>query len=196
MADRLRRIGIYSGTFDPVHEGHIGFALEALRCCNLHKIIFIPEEKPRGKQMVSDIAHRLEMLKIATEEYDSLGIEILPQKTLTTNQTLPYLQQKYFGAELTLLIGSDIVRTFSCGWPDLGLLLSSVELAVGLRGQDSENEVLQMLAQTGLDARFKIIKSAHAGVSSTKIRDGGVDGANRKVSDYIRSKRRLYRAEN
>ncbi|HEU5121705.1 MAG TPA: adenylyltransferase/cytidyltransferase family protein, partial [Candidatus Saccharimonadales bacterium] len=68
----MRRIGIYSGTFDPVHYGHIAFAASAIRACNLDEVVFLPEPQPRYKAGVTDIAHRLALLTMATAAQSNL----------------------------------------------------------------------------------------------------------------------------
>ena len=53
MPEARKSVGIYSGTFDPVHTGHVAFALEAAQVANLQKVVFLPEETPREKTPTS-----------------------------------------------------------------------------------------------------------------------------------------------
>lgn len=61
-------IGLFGGTFDPVHRGHLALAREALERCQLHKIIFVPANIPPHKQSrpLAAYAHRYAMLVLAT----------------------------------------------------------------------------------------------------------------------------------
>ena len=51
----MARIGIYAGTFDPVHAGHVAFALQSLEAAKLDRVYFLPERRPRGKRQVKNI---------------------------------------------------------------------------------------------------------------------------------------------
>jgi cytidyltransferase-like protein len=53
----MKHIGIYPGSFDPVHEGHFAFAKAALETGRLDTVIFLPEMKPRGKPQVTPSNH-------------------------------------------------------------------------------------------------------------------------------------------
>jgi nicotinate-nucleotide adenylyltransferase len=70
------RIGIYSGTFDPVHSGHISFALQSLKAAKLDKVYFLPERRPRNKQQVEHFGHRVAMLKRAIKPYPEFNVLI------------------------------------------------------------------------------------------------------------------------
>ena len=70
----MARVGIYAGTFDPVHVGHISFALQSLTAANLDSIYFAPERRPRNKQQVEHFAHRVAMIKRAIRPYRKFAI--------------------------------------------------------------------------------------------------------------------------
>jgi nicotinate-nucleotide adenylyltransferase len=61
-------IGLFGGTFDPVHKGHLALARAALERCNLHRILFVPANIPphKQKQPLTPFAHRFAMLALAT----------------------------------------------------------------------------------------------------------------------------------
>ncbi|HSX00592.1 MAG TPA: adenylyltransferase/cytidyltransferase family protein, partial [Patescibacteria group bacterium] len=82
-------IGIYSGTFDPIHVGHIAFAKEVARELTLDTVIFLPEQRPRGKQRVTDIHHRVELIKQSIQNDNQLQILSLPMQQFTVAETLP-----------------------------------------------------------------------------------------------------------
>ncbi|HVI69805.1 MAG TPA: adenylyltransferase/cytidyltransferase family protein, partial [Magnetospirillaceae bacterium] len=63
----MKRVGVFSGTFDPVHRGHLAFALSAQKRAQLDTVVFLPEHSPRGKIAVGSFTHRLEMLRLATK---------------------------------------------------------------------------------------------------------------------------------
>ncbi|MEI8338988.1 MAG: adenylyltransferase/cytidyltransferase family protein, partial [bacterium] len=83
------RIGIFSGSFDPVHEGHIEFALQAIKVAKLDYLYFLPDIEPRHKSDVTHVAHRLEMLNLAIKPHPSLRVLELPDKKFSIATTLP-----------------------------------------------------------------------------------------------------------
>lgn len=134
------RIGIYAGTFDPVHSGHISFALQALVAANLDAIYFLPERRPRSKQHVEHFAHRLAMIKRAVQPHPQLHAMELVDVSFSVERTLPFLQQQFSGDQLVFLIGSDLVPSLA-DWPHIERLFSVSELVIGLRHDDSSESI-------------------------------------------------------
>lgn len=130
-----QRIGIYAGTFDPVHSGHIAFALQALQAANLDIVYFLPERRPRGKQQVEHFGHRVGMLKRAQEPHPQFEVLDLVDANFSVERTLPQLQKRFAGSQLVLLFGSDIVPGLA-DWPNVGQLLKDAELVIGIRSRD------------------------------------------------------------
>lgn len=188
-------VGIYSGTFDPVHPGHIAFAVEALRACGLAEVVFLPEQTPRNKQNVTDITHRIDLIKKATSGASGLRVVRLESPQFTVKNTLPELQSLFGDTELTLLVGSDVVRTFLHSWEDLGTLLRKVRLAIGIRANDDVQEItaiIEKLAQIyNVAIEHKLIYTADADIASSHIKNGRVDTARLQpiMLDYIRDHR-------
>lgn len=179
------RIGVFSGTFDPVHRGHVAFALAALKQCGLDKVVFLPERSPRGKLGVSDFKHRLHMLRLAVRPHRKLSVLALDDMQFTAGRTLPQLQEKYKGAQIVLLLGADVVRTFGFRWPDLEKLLLSVELAITTRAGESENVVQSFLEALSVPLQATFVHGPHAHLSATEVRRGDMGGIEPLVRDYI-----------
>src|ERR1035438_181672 len=89
---RPKRIGIYSGTFNPIHTGHITFALQATTEASLDKIYFLPERKPRNKAQVEHFAHRVAMIKQAIRPHPKFNILELTDPSFSVKASLPKLQ--------------------------------------------------------------------------------------------------------
>jgi nicotinate-nucleotide adenylyltransferase len=172
----MRRVGIFSGTFDPVHQGHIAFCLEALQACQLDEIVLLPERIPRDKQKVTGLPHRAALLHHAVEPFPALGVATLDTDQFTVRQTLPELQTMYSGAALTLLIGSDVVRTFSYRWDGLASLFESASLAIGLRHDDTAGEITAIMQQMEstyhVPVRYTLVGSQYPTITSSQIRSG------------------------
>src|SRR5689334_19364766 len=97
-----RKIGIFSGTFDPVHMGHVAFALEAKEDLGLDEVIFLPELSPRLKEPTA-IRHRYTMLDLSVRGQKGLTVKLLDMPRFTIKDTLPELQHLYGDAKLVLL---------------------------------------------------------------------------------------------
>ncbi|CAD2074103.1 putative nicotinate-nucleotide adenylyltransferase [Jeotgalicoccus coquinae] len=110
------KIGVFGGTFDPVHNGHINAFAETYIALELDKVIIVPTFiSPFKKQTGSTDRHRLNMLKLAVKNYDFAEIdtfELDQQKVTYTYDTLNYLREKYPGDELYFIIGTDHFISF------------------------------------------------------------------------------------
>ncbi len=142
-----QRIGIYSGTFDPVHVGHLTFGNTTRQLCRLDQVIFIPEQSPRHKIAVTDMRHRLAMLERALEPHPKLAATSLTTPRFTIAETLPELRKQFPNAQLTFLIGSDAAHSLLYGWEGLEQLLPDVHFAIGLRGADTAKGIHKIMRQ-------------------------------------------------
>lgn len=112
MDGQFKKIGIFGGTFDPIHMGHLLLAESA--CCSfgLDKVLFMPTPSPyhRTDKKVLDLSHRISMVKLAIEGNDHFefsDFEIsLPGPTYTYN-TLTRFREEYPDTEIYLIIGGD-----------------------------------------------------------------------------------------
>ncbi len=167
---QTRRIGIFAGSFDPIHKGHIGFALSALEVADLDEIYLVPEARPRHKPGVTHIGHRTAMLKLAVRPYRHIHVLELPDKRFSVTATLPRLQTKFPDAELLLLIGSDVLMHLA-QWPRVDELLNKMGLIVSVRSGAEITAAMDVA--TNLPRVLKelyILESLEPSVSSRQIR--------------------------
>ena len=136
------KIGIYSGSFDPIHIGHITFALQSINEAGLTKVYFLPERMPRDKHVHEHFGHRVAMIRRAIKPHSKLALLELDDRTFSVKRTLPKLNKKFENAELVFLFGSDKVPGMT-DWPDIDKLLRSNEVVIGLRQGASANEMLE-----------------------------------------------------
>lgn len=163
------RIGIYAGTFDPLHEGHLSFARAAVDRARLNRVYFLPEREPRLKPHASAYKARVERL---TDVLDGTVLRILelPDHALTMQQTLPEIEQKFPGSYLTFLVGADVLQHMHA-WPGIKQLCDSHELIVGVRTGFDHAKITQSLQKLGLAGeRALIVHTDQAHISSTTIR--------------------------
>ena len=199
----MRRIGIYGGSFNPPHMGHVQAANQAYRALKLDKLLLIPdsiaphkafpEGSPTPKQ-------RFEMIRLAAEGCRGLEISDLELKrpgVSYTVQTVEQLSEEYPGDQLVLIMGSDMFLSFET-WREYEKLLKTAELAVLCRGDRGEKEKLRpqkekLEAQGG---RITLVDNQILPISSTQLRRliafGCADAfMPSKVADYIK-KQNLY----
>src|SRR5689334_19827674 len=104
LEEEQLRIGVYAGTFDPVHSGHLSFALQAQTEAKLDEVYFLPERMPRHKTGVEHYGHRVAMLKRAIEPHAALSLVELVDKRFTVNKTMPQLHRVFPDAKIALLM--------------------------------------------------------------------------------------------
>lgn len=183
-----KKIGIYPGTFDPVHEGHIGFALAAQKALRLDKVVFLPETEPRNKPDASGMHHRLTMLDHALKPHDGFTSLVLNESHFTVASTLPALRHAFPDAHLTLLMGSDVAITLPL-WPGIGKLLSAMDIVIGMRTNDSTKTLDTMFEKLSLDNHEPLspsyITADQASLCSTDIRAGKITHSHKAIASYI-----------
>lgn len=188
----MKKVGIYSGTFDPVHDGHLAFAREALEQCGLDKVFFLVEPRPRRKQGVKSFEHRFHMVQLAIAHEPKFGTIMLEQQRFTATDTLPVLAERFKGAELHMLMGDDMLSHFA-DWPHVEELMRGVNFVIGLRHFD-EKEVrrrVDIVQRTrGLAMRYELFQAPAAEYASTKLRaeikrGRRPTGVSPEVMDYI-----------
>lgn len=187
-----RKVGIYAGTFDPVHEGHLAFAGQALASCGLDKIFFLVEPRPRRKQGVRALEHREAMVRLATADEARFGIIQLEQAHFSVETTLPKLQARFEGAEIHFLMGEDIVTHLN-DWPHVEELLKDSSFIVGIRENDAAKveRILEDIKKTrNITFPYTLIATEKLAVSSSRIRlaykkNKPVRGVPKAVKKYI-----------
>jgi nicotinate-nucleotide adenylyltransferase len=106
------KIGLFGGSFDPVHIAHMIVASSVKQEFSLDRVIFMPNflSPFKTNSTASCAEHRLSMLKIATEGakgFEVSDFEIKKNRPVFTFETVEYLSDKYPGDEIFLIIGKD-----------------------------------------------------------------------------------------
>jgi nicotinate-nucleotide adenylyltransferase len=169
----MKRVGIFSGTFDPIHNGHLAFAHEALKKAQLDKIFFMVEPSPRRKQGVRALEHRIKMVQLALRNEPQFATIALDHAQFDAATTLPLLQARFKGAELYMLMGDDMLLTHFISWPHVDSLIASVYFLIGARMATAEvvaAHVKQIEKTKGLQFHYLIIQAKHTNVSSGSVR--------------------------
>lgn len=131
----MKRIGIFGGTFDPIHSGHIMIAEEVFKELNLDKIIFVPANIPPHKlhTKIANAQDRYNMTKLAVDYNDNFevsDIEIKRQGPSYSIDTINELKKNIKqDAEFYFIIGSDSISELR-HWKDFDKLLKIVKFVV------------------------------------------------------------------
>lgn len=167
----MQRIGIYAGTFDPVHTGHVAFALQATGYAKLDKLYFLPERKPRHKKGVEHFGHRVAMLQRAVKPHPKFHVLELDDISFSVQKTLPKLHRRFTGKQLVFLFGSDTAKQLA-SWPLAKQLLANCEFVIGIRSGDSHAELRKLITNWPAYPKAVTMFDSHIpSASSSNIRD-------------------------
>ena len=172
------RIGLYFGTFDPVHIAHLLLAETARAAIRLNRVIFmpagVPPNKRKKKVTAGDI--RFEMLRRATADnphFEVSRIEIDAPGVSYTVDTLRRLKRRYPGAKLFFIAGSDTINDLP-NWYMPRDICRLVSLVTALRPGDALPDFDRLEREIGTRlpaaARRQVIPMPLLEISSTEIR--------------------------
>jgi nicotinate-nucleotide adenylyltransferase len=117
MTDKPKKVGLFFGTFNPIHVGHLIIGNHFVEYSDLDEVWFVvtPHNPHKEKSNLLDDNHRLTMVRIAVEDYPKLkacNIEFdLPQPNYTVN-TLIHLEERYPEHCFSLIMGEDNLKSF------------------------------------------------------------------------------------
>lgn len=192
-----RQIGVFSGTFDPIHIAHVESCLVARAACQLDLVAVMVEANPRRKQDVTGYKHRLAMVEFATANYPSLRLLESPEENITINNTLPLLKSQFNDADFWYIAGSDMVSHMN-DWPSVEKLFSEMKLCIILRSNSKRAEVEAQLEKLKEEhtVEYKVLPEVWSPVSSSVIREDLAKTrysplVHRDVLGYI-TRKRLY----
>lgn len=204
--DALMRLGIFGGSFDPIHLGHLILAEWCREQANLDQIWFVPCSvqplKPNGPQASN--RQRAEMIELAlsgAEHFSVSKIEMDRGETSYTVETLAQIKDAHPDHELFLLMGSDSLASFPQWRQPEKILDLATPIVVARTGTQIDLGVFETMVQS---SRFEQIKSLQfdfplVELSSTEIRSRVGLGKSiryqtpRAVEVYIRTQK-LYAA--
>ena len=173
----MERIGIFGGTFNPPHIGHLQAAKEAARALELDRVLLVPSCQTPHKPVPDGSAsaqQRLDMLRLATADEPVLevsDVEVRRGGVSYTYETVAALREQYPDADLTLLVGSDMFATLD-KWKQAPQILEQVSVAVFYRGDKGEKSAVEV-QKAQLEAngyRVRLMENPVVHISSTQVR--------------------------
>ncbi len=164
----MSTVGIFGGTFDPIHTGHLITAQAVRELRRLDKIIFIPAYISPHKTDIPTLSprHRLEMVKLAIKNisyFNFSDIEIKAANTSYTIETLKVLKEKH--TKIELIIGYDNILNFST-WKDPDEILKLAKLIVLNRKLSIEPKEMDRFYSSAIFVDTPTIE-----ISSSEIRE-------------------------
>lgn len=162
------RTGVFGGTFDPVHKGHLNIANAALEQAALDRILFVVAAKPPHKRnnQLTETALRVQMVEAAIADHPAFQVslvEIERQGYSFTADTLKILKEEDPEGELFFIIGSDSARDLP-NWREPQRILDQAALLVAPR-PDCPETLPEML-----QSRASLLKLEPWDISSSVIR--------------------------
>ena len=197
------RIGVFGGTFDPPHLGHLILASEARAQLHLTRVLWVLTSLPPHKldQPVSPLEDRLAMLKLALtyERDDELSpIDMERPGPHYTLDTLRLLSEQNPGASLVLLLGGDSLRDLPEWYRPVELVSKCHEIGVMRRPEDSIDLSTLEKKIAGITSKVRFVDAPLLEIASREIRRRVLEGQPFRyyvcpaVHDYI-LEHRLYR---
>ena len=185
------KIGLFFGTFDPIHNGHLRIAkyITEEKLTDKVWLVVTPENPIKQGNKISSFNHRFNMAKIATENYDNIipsDLEVNLKKPNYTIDTLEYISNKLKDIEFSLIIGEDNYKIFDT-WKDYKKIINKYKIFIYPR-KGTLNENLHIINENTM-----YIGGPRIDLSSTNIRkivsnnSDPKDLISNKVMEYINS---------
>ncbi len=192
------RTGIYGGSFNPVHNGHIHLAKAAMKDFGLDRIFLLPSKisPHRSSAEYASGEDRLEMLRLACEGTEGLEVsdyEIKSDRVSYTIYTVEHFRSLSPDDELYLLVGSDMLLCFE-KWFRFEDILSQVTLCAVSRNNGDMEELREAASRLSQYGCIRISETPPLEISSSQIRKNIEKNTDctcylhKNVVQYIRSK--------
>lgn len=172
-------LGIFGGTFDPIHIGHLAVAERACDELGLDGIVFVPALQPPHKphRVISAIHHRVNMLELAiagNPRFRWSDVDMRPGEPSYTVSMLERLHHQHPGEDLAFIVGEDSLRDFAT-WHQPDRILELSQLVVADRpGVEVDDSVYAQVPR--LRDRVSRFQAPLLEVSSTELRARVADG--------------------
>ena len=179
-----KKLLLFGGTFDPIHNGHLAIAKTVQETCGIDRVIFLPAGQPAHKvgKPVTPAPMRVKMLQLAVEKEPSFVVSLLDVEREGKTYTVDTLELIHSwtdsDTEIYFLVGADSIHDFPA-WRQPEKILSLCELiAVDRPGYDTNTllEEIQSLEQT-YHGTIHYVKTEPMRISSSDIRKRAKRGA-------------------
>lgn len=190
----MEKIGIFGGTFNPVHVEHVNIVKSAIKELNLDLLYVVPTKTPPHKDVVPISAeHRFNMLKLALENVDKVCVsdfEINSTDKSYSYLTVLHFRKKHPNAKLYLIMGLDMLADFKT-WKNPNVIVENATIAAfNRKGFKLDFEKERQLFKNNFHSDFILNEYFGQEVSSTEIRISAnlnlkIPNVDKKVEEYI-----------
>lgn len=176
----MGKIGLFGGTFDPIHFGHIALARHVLDTCSLDKIIFIPAGIPPHKieNVVTEKKHRFSMVQAAIAKDAQFCIsdyELQNEEPNYSYRTIAHFKKLYPEDTVFFIVGGDSFRDFP-KWKNYETLISLCTFIVVSRPEILPEQYKSVYQGLKKPPKVCYINDFSYGISSTEIRNRVAEG--------------------
>lgn len=173
------KIGLFGGTFDPIHLGHLIVMENVLNIMNLDKIIILPSSNPPHKQDKdkTDVKLRVDMVKKAIKNNNRIILstfEANSNEVIYSYQTINYFKEKYPTDEFYYVMGEDSFMNIE-SWKNYKDLLKENLIVFARSSIDSQSSLVKKVKETNKE-NIHLINNLNINISSTLIRNLLKDG--------------------
>ena len=191
----MTKTGIFGGAFNPVHNGHVRLAEEAVKQLKLKRLLIIPTfDSPHKTTKLADFDARMEMCRLAFGHIAGAEVSDIERrlggKSFTIN-TIRELKRLYPDEQFFLLIGGDMLFGFE-KWFKYESILNEAKVCAVARDNDSFVDMMEYANELG---KVKVLPTRAIEVSSTEIRSKAANGVDvsslvpKAVAEYIAEKK-------
>ncbi|WFB66549.1 nicotinate (nicotinamide) nucleotide adenylyltransferase [Chryseobacterium sp. WX] len=174
----MKKIGLFFGSFNPIHIGHLILANYILENSDMDELWFVvsPQNPFKDKKSLLNDHNRLDMVQLAVKNYPNMrasNVEFSLPKPSYTIDTLTYLHEKYPDYSFSLIMGEDNLKSLH-KWKNADILIKNHHIIVYPRefeGEKKDSEYLQ-------HENISLIKAPVIELSATEIRNMIRDGKN------------------
>ena len=173
------KIGLFGGTFDPIHIGHLIVMENVLNFMSLDKIIILPSSNPPHKlnKDKTDVKLRVDMVKKAIENNNRIILSTFEadnNEVIYSYQTINYFKEKYPADEFYYIMGEDSFMNIE-SWKNYKDLLRENLIVFARSSIDSQSGLVKKVKETNKE-NIHLINNLNINISSTLIRNLLKDG--------------------
>jgi nicotinate-nucleotide adenylyltransferase len=181
-----KRVGVFGGTFDPIHNGHLAVAKAAQEALSLDEVLFVvtADQWLREDPIVAGLADRFKMVEVAVGSragFTASDVDIVREGSTFTVDTLADLRRQFDPmVELYLIVGADSALSMD-GWRNGGEITTLARIVVV--GRPGSSFDVGSLDESHPASGAEYVEGPMADVSATRVR--GSLSAGRQVGDFV-----------
>ena len=170
------RLGIFGGTFDPIHNGHLIVAEHVREELVLARVLFIPAGRPwfKAEQDLTDAEHRLEMVRLATADYRDFEVSEMEIRregpTYTIDTLMALREEKGGGVEYFLILGIDALNELHRWRRPRDVLDLATVVGVGRAGVATVDRTALESIREGASDEVVIVDGPFVDISAAAVR--------------------------